>query len=416
MGLGNHLASIRVRLGGPLFVLLGQAAQSVSTFLTSLLIARWGGQSELGYYAIAYSFCFLVICLCDALLATPYTYFYSAHAEQQRAMLRAAFCGSLILALVIGTSVPLLYLGGVESLESVVGVLPLTLLAFSLREIFRRHLHVAGKLTVAFCNDALSSVLQVVLICALAATDNLSASTALMVVTVAVMFPTFIFFKHLEIGKSDGNGDMGHWLHQYLLYGRWLVLGTACHVAGVQLYPWLALASGGPLRAGSFAACMALANLLNPLLIGLTNYFRPRFMERYRSLTPALFVRYVVRVGAFFVGPAVVFVALALCEGEALLGLFYGEEYEGGAQAFFYLAQGGLFIALGAPLQLALLAARVPITNLFYHATVLLLSLLASFLTWDFLTLNGLSYIYAGVNLAGVMVLSFFFWVRVVHR
>ncbi|WP_289535260.1 hypothetical protein [Pseudomonas sp. SO81] len=398
-------------------MLAGQAAQSISTFLTGLLIARWGGQAELGYYAVAYSFCFLTVCISDALLATPYTYFYSSAPARRSSMLMAAYFGIFGLSIVLGLSVPVLFLSGVQSLESVVVSLPFALLAIAFREMFKRHLHVAGKLTVAFCYDLLSSGLQVVLVFVLGFTGYLSAATAYIAITVATIFSISLFFRRFRVEFRVGWGqEVRYWLCQYFQYGRWLIMGTACHVAGVQLYPWLALAKGGAAGAGVFAASMALANLLNPLLIGLTNYFRPRFMERYQVMVPKALSRYAGKVALLFMGPAVVFVSLVWLQGGALLALFYGDGYRVGEASLFYLALGGLFIALAAPLQLALLAARIPVTNLLYHAVSLLLIVLTSFLSWSVLSSDGLSHIYAGVNFAGFLMLICFFGVRVARR
>lgn len=413
----RYLTAFQTQLRGPLLILLGQASQSFSTFITTLIIARWAGASELGYYALAYSFCFLAVCLCDALLTTPYTYFYASFPARRQSMLRAAIIGSLGLALILGLGVYAASMAGMESLSKTAILLPFVLLALVLRDVFKRHLYVAEKLAIAFFSDALSSSLQIALVLLLALLDRLSAATALAAIVVTTSMPIVIFFKHMDIGsKPRWNTELGEWLGQYFTYGRWLMLGTACHVAGTQLYPWLAMSSGGATSAGSFAACMALANLLNPLLIGLTNYFRPRLMEHHLDMPPDEFIRYVGRVTVCFIAPAAAFVLLAFLQSEELLMLAYGDEFRAATETLLYLALGGLFIALAAPLQLALLATRAPITNLLYHASILLLLIFASFLTWDFLTPTELSRIYFGVNFAGTLILSFFFWIRLARK
>lgn len=405
-----------MRLRGALCVLIGQAAQSISTFLTGLMVARWGGLDELGYYAIAYSFCFLGVCLGDALLATPYTYFHSKAPERREGMLRAVFSGSLVLAVLLGACVPLLAFAGVDSLGSVVATLPLALLLVVLREMFRRHWYVAGHWTRAFFTDAASALLQLAFVLALGLADSLTAATAYLAIALAVLMPVAVFSRDMAWGSGAWWGrETWHWLTQYFLYGRWLVVGSACHVASVQLYPWLALLGAGASGTGLFAACMALANLLNPLLIGLTNYFRPRLMARHSSMPSSAFSRYVGKVALLFMGPSLVFALVALFLGGELLEVLYGSEFREGGTALFYLVVAGVFIALAAPLQLALLAARVPASNLFHHATALLILAVAGVLMRDALLLENLAYIYAGVNFAGLLVLLLFFWSRVVR-
>lgn len=413
----KHFAELQKRMSGPLLVLFGQASQSIATFSTSLIIGRWTGVSELGYYAIAYSFCFLTVCLCDALLATPYTYFHANIPAHRKSMLRAAILGSAGLALFLSMSSYTIFFAGTTSLANIVNALPPALLALALRDVLRRHLYIANKLSITFIGDISSSALQIGLVLILALTDQLTAATALLALAAATCASVVIFFTHAEVSRaSPGPDRLTEWFGKYLTYGRWLALGTACHVASVQLYPWLAMTSGGPASAGSFAAGMALANLMNPLLIGLTNYFRPRFMEHYLNLTPEEFLRYTAKAAAYFITPTTAFVLLILLQSETLLAFTYGDEYRSAGTALIFLALGGLFIALAAPLQLALLAAHAPITNLLYHSSILLFIAFGSFLTWHFLTPLELSRIYFGANLAGFVILYLCFWMRIKTR
>ena len=67
-------------------------------------------------------------------------------------------------------------------------------------------------------------------------------------------------------------------------------------------------------------------------------------------------------------------------------------------------------IALSAPLQLAFLAMRMPVTNLLYHGTALILLLsLAAIFAGD-LSLTVLGVFYGGVNFAALIVLLMLFW------
>lgn len=417
MGGVQQLLSLRERLGGAVFVLLGQGAQSIGSFVTGLVLARAAGQEELGLFALGFSFCFLVICLGDTLVATPYTYFSAQDGKQQSGILRSGLLGTFLLGLLVSGIVFIAAALGVESLQGLIFSLPVAVIGLVLREFVRRHLYVAGKLTSALVRDLLSCVLQLALIFLLASFNWLSASSAFVAIGVAALLPVLVFLiRGVFTGRASTVTEIIGWLVRFFGYGRWLVLGAVCHVASIQLYPWLALAGGGARNAGVFAVCVALTNLMNPLLVGLTNYFRPKLMASYREASAADFVRQIMRVSVLFLVPAVFFLLVVSVEGDCLLVAVYGGSYRDGANALFYMGFGVVAVALSAPLQLALLAACAPVTNLIYHASALLFLLLLSALFWSHLTITTLGIFYGGVNFAAVAVLFFLFWGRVVSR
>lgn len=417
MGVLRRFLSFRERAGGAVFVLLGQAAQSVGNFVTGLILARIAGQEELGLFALGFSFCFLVICLGDTLVATPYTYFSAHEGEQQPSIIRAGLFGTFMVGLLVCFLIVIAAVLGVESLRGLVFTLPLAVIGLVLREFVRRHLYVAGKLTKALLMDLLSCALQLSFICLLAGLNWLSANSAFVAIGAAALLPMLGFLiRGIFSGRASTVAEMIDWQGRFFGYGRWLVLGTACHVASIQLYPWLALAGGGARSAGVFAVCTALTNLMNPLLVGLTNYFRPKLMASYREVSAPIFVRYVLRISMLFLAPALLFFLVVFLGGEELLVAVYGESYREGGGALLYMGFGVVAVALSAPLQLALLAARAPVTNLMYHSSALFVLLLLSAVFWPHLTTTALGVFYGGVNLAALGVLFFLFWGRVVSR
>lgn len=417
MGVLEQVISLREKVGGVILVLLGQAAQSVGIFVTGLIIARMAGQEELGFFALGFSFCFLVICLGDTLVFTPYTYFSSRNGEQNPGLIKAGLVGSLLVGLLVFFIIAIAAILDVDSLRDLLYTLPFAVIGLSLREFVRRHLYVAGKLTPVFLMDLLSSFLQVALVFLMVYLNCLSASSAFLVMGLAALLPVLGFLVRAFFFEPISTVDeVLAWLVRFIGYGRWLVLGTVCHVASIQLYPWLALMTGGVRSAGVFAACVALTNLMNPLLVGLTNYFRPKLMASYREASSRLFIRQVLRISALFLIPAFLFLLVVSLVGDKLLVAFYGESYRAGVNALFYMGFGVVAVALSAPLQLALLAARAPVTNFLYHASALSALALLSVIFWPYLAVTTLGAFYAGVNFAALIVLFFLFLSRVVAR
>jgi O-antigen/teichoic acid export membrane protein len=64
--------------------------------------------------------------------------------------------------------------------------------------------------------------------------------------------------------------------------------------AGMYLYPWLISSIAGSAAAGVWFACFALANLGNPLLMGVQNYMGPAIAHAHVERDAAAFRRYVM--------------------------------------------------------------------------------------------------------------------------
>jgi O-antigen/teichoic acid export membrane protein len=401
------------RLGAGVWVLLGQSLQSLVNFGTIMALGYWAGQEELGVFALGFSFCFLAVSLGDTLVATPYTYFQSQGSEGMRSYFSAAMLSNLALVSVV---IALFWIGlwfRLYSLSVLGLVLPLALIGLVNKEFFRRHLYVANKLAYSFKFDFLSSAIQFGLVSTLILMDALSAATAFAVIACASLLPTFLgIYRERDLFGWRSWGDGWLRMQSFVRYGRWLALGGGCHVASLQLYPWLALLGGGMAQVGNFAACMALTNLVNPLLVGFTNYLRPQFMRRYAQCAEKGFVVYVVRWGVCFALPAVVYLLFIFLFGSDLLVLLYGEAYRVGANALTYMGFGVVAIALSAPLQLAFLAMRAPVTNLIYHGTALLMLGSVATLFAENLSLPVLGAFYGGINTAAFVVLLALFWWR----
>jgi len=411
MGLVGRGKRFFARVSGVISVVIGQAAQSVTNFITGIALGRFASQEELGAFALGFSFCFFAISLGDNLVATPYTFFKSQNENKSNTLFGAALLGTLGVSVFISGVLWVCVLLDVASLSSLWLVLPLAVSSIILREFFRRHLYVAGKLAKVWFVDLFSAAIQLTLIFVLTASGSLTAGSAFVAITVAAGLPVaYLLVQSRGAFAGLGLRELWFWQKTFFEYGRWLVMGGACHVASVQLYPWLALLGGGERQVGAYAACTAVMNLINPMLIGLSNYFRPKFMSYYRADENKKFALYVAERSVLFLLPALVFCWIAIAWGEGLLEAAYGSGFRIGGDALAYMSLGTLAIALSAPFQLALLAARAPVTNLYYHGTTLLLSLILAGVLISHLSLNVLGAIYGGANFASLLVLLTLFF------
>lgn len=398
------------RFSAPASVVAGQVAQSIASFITGIALGRFASPDEFGVFALGYSFCFLAISLGDTLIATPYTYFKSRRDGPLESLFMIALLGVLGLSLGVSALFWSLLYWGDGALAELWAVLPVAILVVTVREFLRRHFYVVGQLRAAWRFDGLSACLQLAWVAVFIGVGQWSARLAFVAIILAALMPLpYALLRQVKEPIVVSRAGL-HWLRAFLDYGRWLVAGGLCHVASVQLYPWLVLLGGGEPQVGLYAACLALTSLINPLLIGLTNYFRPAFVQRYLADPQGNFLAYTARRGLGFGVPAVGFAIVAWVWGGELLTLVYGEAYAAAGMALTLMSVAVLGIALSAPLQLALLAVRAPVTNLYYHGTALLLSLGLALFFRGHLTLEVLAGMYAGVNLVALLVLFLLFF------
>ena len=412
------------RMSSIAWVLAGQALQSLTSFLTVAAVGRWAGASELGIFALAVSCFFLAASVIDTLVATPYTYLH-AHTDSpaQADLGLAALAAAMLVGVLVALPLTVLWWLDWTALAKLWPLLPCVAALTMLREFVRRHFLLTRAYAAILVTDAMLALCQLSVVGLLAWTGKLSAWSATAAMGLAAVASLLLSLRYLSWQERSAQRALRRFptfARSSIQYGYWLFLGGLCHVASVQLYPWLATANGGVRQAGLYAACLSVINLVNPLLIGLTNYFRPRFMQALGSGSKALstpvdlpaFVRYVAQRALVFALPALV-IALALTvAGHWALGLLYGPAFVEARGALGWMGWGAFAVALAAPVQLALLALRAPSTNFFYHGCNLLLLLLGAAWFWGHLGVLQLGQIYGVSNALGALLLTGLLWRR----
>ena len=387
---------------------------SLTSFLVVLALGRWAGDAALGAFALGWSCWFLTSSLADTLVATPYTYFLNQRHVIERDLPIVALNGFGVLALAAGALLTALWLIDYATLAALWPALPFAIAASLLRELMRRHWLATGQTKRLFRLDVSSSLLQLSGVAFLISTAHLSANSALWAIAFGTAIPVLPMLNRHRMRRCHAaKGDIVQGLLSFFEYGRWLLVGGLFHVASVQIYPWLAFAAGGARLAGVFAACMALVNLLAPLLTGLTNYFRPKFMAaRAHDLTDG-FATYVLRRAPIFLVPGVALCVILAFLGETALARIYGASFIVGAPALVWFGVATVAVCLSAPLQLGLLAMRATVTNVYYHAAAMMcVAVAVAAITPQRLTLLDLSHINAAASWVAATVLSVLFFYR----
>jgi O-antigen/teichoic acid export membrane protein len=407
-------------------VLVGQGSLSLSNFLTVLALGRWGGPADLGQFALGWSVYFLAGSLADTLIFTPYTF----HASQKVPTApdlpgtTALATGLMGLGWVVFLSVVSVASwwvvptwSGLSELAGLWPMLPLAIAAGLAREMVRRHQLCQGRSEALMGMDVLGSLILLALVGTLATQHQLTATSALAAQTLAALLTLLpsLSSKHLHRLQAAWP-SLTPVMRDYLAYGHWLLMGGLCHVLSVQAYPWLALAHGGTQQAGLLAACAALMNLISPLLTGLTNHYRPRYMQSLAHEGRAAFMRMVWRSSALFLAPALLLWLGTCAVGEQVLTLLYGTDFRAAAVALPWQAMGVVAVALAAPLQLALLAVRAPTTNLIHHGSAIAMLGLGAWVWQGQLDMLGLGRLQGIVGVTATAVLALLFWRHVIRK
>jgi len=158
--------------------------------------------------------------------------------------------------------------------------------------------------------------------------------------------------------------------------GRWLFVGSLLHLGSLYIFPWVLYGTTSDVEAGKFAACYTLVNLINPLILGFTNYFRPKIMQVYVQDGLTAMCALVNKVMLAFLPIALLGVLVLWVLGGWGIALLYGDAFAGLDKVIGITGLALIGVVLGAPLQLAMIALNRPETNPQFHFASLLTALI----------------------------------------
>ncbi len=407
----------RKLLSGGALSLLDQTVVSGTNFVTTVIIGRAAGETELGLYSLGFTVMVLLLGAQEALITLPYTVFGQRIGLDQLARLKgttlihqAGF--SLLISLVLLFSGALTWaLMGDSGFARVLLILSATSVLSSLRELLRR---------VAFADFQIGTVIRLdFMVCAVQLTGlvvlvKLGGVTAVSVLGwigvasgIATCAVILIHPPKLTIDFGLAKKTLGkHWR-----FGRWLMMGQIVGISNGYLMNWLLALMLGLAEAGVFAACLTLTSLTNPLVIGIGNYLTPSYSNTaattgYRSLR-----RPVVMVTLFMACClSVVFLAV-LFFGDELLQLLFGKQYAGYGRVTSVVAFTVLLRAVGTPPENGLRAMNRPYATFISQVVAFMVSLSSAILVIPTYTIVGAAYCMLAGDVAGDTVRWIQFWV-----
>src|SRR5216683_1647767 len=267
--------------GNHVLALIDQAVVSGTSFLTTILIGRWCGASELGVYALGFSLLVSWGCVHQSLIALPYTIYrhrtrrgtqeeYAGSALVHNGLLSAL----ALVALAVGAL--FLSLGGTmvglaAVLWALAGVMPFALL----REFSRRFAFAHLRMTQALVLDVAVAAVQLPGLAWLASRGALSATTAYAAFGTGCALSGAVWLYLDRSSFSIRWKKVWPTMRQSWSLGRWLCASQATVWLQAYFIHWLLACVVGPTATGVYAACMTVVMFSNPLLLGISNALAP---------------------------------------------------------------------------------------------------------------------------------------------
>lgn len=346
--------------------LADQAVVSGTSFLSTLLIARWSGSGQLGIYAFGMSLLLSSLAFQDSLILQPYVIqrYYPEGTSPERAgaslTLSNLFSIGSILVLIVAAYI---FLGLSADPEMVVvtsaiaGIVPFALT----REFVRRYSYARLDVGRAFILDLAAAITQLSALIWLGVSGRLSALSACVALGGACAFPTTIWFYYARREFRIRLKDVRKAFKQTWALGKWLLAGrVSVQVQGVVTY-WISMAIAGAPVTGQYAACMSIVGIVNPLLMGLTNVLMPKLVLAWKEGGGPGLWHEAIRNTVLIAALVVPFTLVVLVAGDATMRILYhSKDFEGLGHILTILVIGMSAGALSTPASNALAVMERP--------------------------------------------------------
>ena len=342
----------------------GQGLVSAMNFVVLIMLARYAGAIEVGYYAAGFSILIMAMVTQDSLVTRPYAIQLFKPPDVPEAHAYGALIFSLGLSATISLGLAaaayVMHLlephARLTSLFLVLSVV--TPLALS-RDFARRFSFAHLRMRQALVLDAAASTILLLLIVILAWCELLDATTALFAIGIAGAFGALIW-SWLSRGyftRKPGAARQTAKLSWSL--GKWLLSSQIALQVQSYAAHWITLLVAGAAATGLYSACLSIVGLANPFLFGLFNMLTPKFVRALKDEGEAGLKRAALRDAVLIGAIMGAFAMFVIMSGNLILPLLFpGEDFAGGQDVLSILALSSAISAMGAPATIALSAAE----------------------------------------------------------
>lgn len=338
-----------------LLTLFDQGVFSIATYLTGVCVSR-AGKAQFGWYILVFTLWVFGTELHNSLVSTP----QMLRLPKLRGERARSFNGSILIHQLVISSIATLLLfcvaGSLYWFEATRGYALVSLLgAFSiaplaLRNFARNYCFTLRDPITATALDVGVSVLQLGGVGLAFWTGSLQKHwwLAIAVVAISNLVASLLWLSmsrrafHPRLARSwiDFKRDWP--------ISRYIYLSSTLWTAGTYLYPWFISLLAGEVQTGIWGACFTLANLGNPLIMGIQNVMGPSIAHAFTERPLQSFRAYVLKCSVLFtIIGSIGALAMALL-AEFLIQRINGPAYAGyghvtGLLAITMLLQGMSF-------------------------------------------------------------------------
>ena len=354
-----------------LWSLVDQTIVSGTRFLTTVLVGRICGASELGYYAIGFSIVILILVVQESLLLTPYTVL----GFNDRPRKRRQFAGSVLLQhclldlmvmLVLGIAGVFLWNRGYSQIAVIVATLAWTIPFILLREFARKMAFAHFRMFDVLVLDSAVAVLQLVGILAFARAGALSVAIVFGVTGLACATPSLIW---LVASRRAFDVRPKQWRSQFsrsFSFGKWVLGSQQIRAVGNSMIYWLLPVLVSTTATGIYAACSTFVTAANPFLLGLANVMEPKAARSFAEVGHRELQRVVRKVTHILALFFAVYWLVVVLVGESLVAWLYRDEiYAGHGHTIIVLTSATAIGAMRGPWGQGLKAMGLPKWNFF---------------------------------------------------
>jgi O-antigen/teichoic acid export membrane protein len=314
------------------WALLDQAMVSGANFLTGILLARYLGIREFGVFTLAWMTVLFANNLQVSLIISPMmsigpkqttkegpAYFGAVFTQQ------LIFSGFVSLLTLFGLKISTLFLLNWQ-LESLVLPLTTSIFFFMLQDFLRRYFFTVGRAYLAFVNDAVSYIGQLVILVGLVMIMKLDSAVVLWVITATSV--AAIVMGMFGLGKLSFDSSklwpiaVRHWS-----FSSWITGSSLIQWAGSQGVLAMAAAFLGATSLGGIRAVFNLVAPINVLMLAMQNSLPIGASKALQKHGHAGLIKYLLRISIMVVLVVSGISFVATIFSRELLLFLYGPRY-----------------------------------------------------------------------------------------
>lgn len=335
-----------------------QGVVSLANFAAPVLVGRYAGQQQLGYYTLALSVYIVANALARSLVWTSYTKRLHERGADDAAPLAGSATAHLLAyaaaaaAVVLAVAGPIALWGPTE-VALLFAVLAPASVAMLLREHVRRLCMARLDFVGVLAFDTLVAIAQVALLFGLAVSGRLSAGTALIAMAASALLSLGWFALNRSRVRVDPSRVLADWQANWGT-SKWLTGAATSATVGNQGYRWVLPALTSLAELGRLGAAQIVVQVTNPIVIGLSNYLSPITAKVLAGEGLRGLWRYTVRISLAMLAAIVAFTCLVAWLGLPAVEWLLGDAAAGVTTTLLVtLTAGALSEALLMPIQAA---------------------------------------------------------------